>query len=64
MRSSILVRYIIGGYTWLRYFWGLAASYLSYIHFEQLAGGDTTDSILGMIFVTWCIVKLDCYVTF
>ena len=43
---------------------GLAISYISDIRFEQLSVGDTTECRLGIISVTWCIVKLDCYVTF
>ena len=38
-------------------------SYLSYIPFEQLDYGYTTECIFGMKFFTWCIVKLYCYVT-
>ena len=30
--------------------------YISDIKFELLADGDKTECILGMIFVTWCIV--------
>ena len=41
---------------------GIDASYLSDIHFERLSAGDTTECRLGMIFFTWCIVKLYCYV--
>ena len=37
--------------------------YLSYIPFERLGDGYTTEFILGMRFFTWCIVKLYCYVT-
>ena len=64
MRASILVRYVIGSDIWLHGFGNISASYLSDIHFERLAYGYTTDSIIGMIFVVWCIFKLDCYVTF
>ena len=42
---------------------GIYVYYLSYIPFERLDYGYTTECILEMIFVTWCIVKLDCYVT-
>ena len=61
--ASTLVRYVIGGETWLRDFGGLAISYLSDIQFEQIYYGDTTECILGMIFFTWCIVKLYFYFT-
>ena len=63
MMVSILVRYSIGRETRLNDFGGITASYLSEIHIEQLDAGDTTECTLGMIFVTWCIFKLDCYVT-
>ena len=55
---------MIGGETWLHNFGGISLSYLSYIYYEQLAYGYTTDCVIGMRFGTWCIVKLDCYVTF
>ena len=42
---------------------GIYVYYLSYIPFERLDYVYTTECILGMRFVTWCIVKLDCYVT-
>ena len=42
---------------------GIYASYLSYIPFELIYDGYTTECSLGMRFVSWCIVKLDCYVT-
>ena len=41
MMASILVRYIIGGETWLNGFGVIYASYLSDIQFEQLSAGDT-----------------------
>ena len=41
----------------------MVVSYLSDIHFERFSAGDTTESRLSMIFFTWCIVKLYCYVT-
>ena len=44
-------------------FRGGPVSYLSYITFERLYDGYTTECILGMIFFTWCVVKLDFYVT-
>ena len=58
------MRCIIGGETWLHNLGRLAVFYLSDIYFEQLAAGYTTEIIIGMIFFTWCIVKLYCYVTF
>ena len=41
---------------------GISISYISYIPFERLDYGYTTECRLGMRFVTWCIVKLYCYV--
>ena len=63
MRAYILVSQIIDGETWLHGLGGRSVSYLSYIPFEQLDDGYTTECILWMIFVTWFIVKLDFYVT-
>ena len=60
MRVYILVIYVIDGYTWLYGLVGVAASYLSYIPFEQLDDGYPTEFRLGMRFFTWCIVKLYC----
>ena len=34
-----------------------------YTYSLKKSSGDTTECILGMIFVTWCILKLDFYVT-
>ena len=48
----------------LNYLWDIASLYMSYIPFQWLASGDTTECRLGMIFITCCIVKLDCYVDF
>ena len=62
--DPILVRFIISRETWLNNFGGLAVSYISDIHFERLAAGDTTECRLGITFFTWCILKLYCYVTF
>ena len=62
MRSYILVSYVIVDEAWLHYFGGISASYISDIYFDKLPSGDTTESRLRMIFVTWCIVKLDCYI--
>ena len=59
-----MVRYVIGRETWFHDFGGFAASYISEIHFERLAAGDTTECGLGMMFVNWCIVTLYCYVNF
>ena len=61
-RDYILVSYVIDGETWLHDSGEIYVSYLSYIPFEWLDDGYTTECRLGMIFVTWCIVKLDCYV--
>ena len=63
MRAYILVSNIVCGETWLHDLGVIYVSYISYIPFEQLDYGYTTKFILGMRFVTWCIVKLDCYVT-
>ena len=43
---------------------GLNDSYYSDKTFERLDDEYTTEFILGMIFVTWCIVKLYFHVTF
>ena len=51
MRASILVMYVISGEAQLYDLGGLSASYISYIHFERLADGKTTESRLGMIFL-------------
>ena len=64
MRASSLARYVIVGETWLNDFGGLSASYFSDIHFERLADGYTIECRLGIIFVTWCIAKLNCHVNF
>ena len=64
MSASIFVRYVINKEIWLHYFLGHYVYYVSYIYFELLAAGDTTECILGMIFVNWCIVKLNCIVDF
>ena len=63
MREYILVSYLIDGETWLHGLGGLAVYYLSSTPFEILDDGYTTKFRLGMVFVTWCIFKLDCYVT-
>ena len=56
------MRYVIVREIWLHDFGRLAVSCLSDTQFKQLAAGDTTEFILGMVFSTWCIVKLDFYV--
>ena len=56
------MRHVINGEKWLHYLGGIVASYLSDIHVERLAARDTTECRLGMIFFTWCIVELDCFV--
>ena len=62
-RAYILVSHIIDGETWLNNLGGIFVSYISYITFERLDNGYTTECRIGMIFFTWCIVKLDCYIT-
>ena len=62
MRAYILVIHVTDGETWLHDLGVIYVSYISNIPFEQLDYGYTTKFILGMRFVTWCIVKLDCYV--
>ena len=54
---------VIDGDTWLHDLGGIYVSYISYIPFERLDDGYKTECRIGMRFVTWCIVKLDCYVT-
>ena len=63
MRVYILASHVIDGETQLHALGGIYVSYLSYIPFEQIDDGYTTECRLGMIFVIWCIFKLDCYVT-
>ena len=55
--------YVIYRGTWLHDLGGLAFSYILDIPFERLDGGYTTEFRIGMVFFTWCIIKLDCYVT-
>ena len=63
LREYNLVSRVIDGETWFHDLGGLVVYYLSDIQFEQLDDGYTTEFILGVIFVTWCIVNLDYYVT-
>ena len=63
MRAYILVIHVIDGETWFHDLGGISASYLSYIPFERLDDVYTTECRLGTRFFTWCIMKLDCYVT-
>ena len=63
IRAYILVSHVIFGNTWLHDLGGIYVSCLSYIPCERLDDGYTTECRLGMIFVTWCIVKLYFYVT-
>ena len=63
MRVYILVNHVIDGETSLHELEGLDVSYHSYTSFEKLDNEYTTDCRLGIIFVTWCIVKLYCHVT-
>ena len=62
MRAYILVSSVIDGETWLNDLGGLYVSYLSDIHFGQLYDGCTTECRIGMLFFTWCVIKLNCYV--
>ena len=59
MRASILVRYVISGEKWLHDFGGISVFYLSGIQFEQLVCLDSTECRPKIIFVSWCIIKLD-----
>ena len=54
---------IIDGETWFRDLGGLDVSYHSETPFGRLDYRYTTECILGMIFVTWCIVNIYCHVT-
>ena len=63
MRTYFLVSHVIDGETQLHDLGGISVSYLSYIPFELLDDGYTNECRIGMIFVTWCIFKLYCYVT-
>ena len=63
MREYNLLSCVIDGDTRLHDLGGFCDSYLSEIPFEKLYYGYTTECRLGMIFVTWCIVKLDFYIT-
>ena len=63
MRAYILVSYAINVETQFRDLGWISVSYLSDIPFEQLDDGYTTECKIVMRFVTWCIFKLDCYVT-
>ena len=58
-----MVSRVIDGEIWLHDLGGIGVSYHSDTPFEQLDDGYTTECILGMIFVTWCIVKLYFHVT-
>ena len=55
--------HVIYGETYLNNLGGVSVSYTSYIPIERIAYGYKTECRLWMRFVTWCIVKLDCYVT-
>ena len=63
MRVYILVIHVIDGETLFHDLGDIYVSYLSYIPFERLDDRYTTECRLGIRIVTWCIVKLDCYVT-
>ena len=58
MRVYILVSFIFDGETWLHDLGGLDVHYHSETHVELLDDGYTTECRLGMIFFTWCVVKL------
>ena len=55
--------HVIDGVTWLYGLGGIDVYYNSDTPFERLDDGYITECILGMIFVTWCIVKLYFHVT-
>ena len=63
MRAYILVGRVINGEKWLHDLGGIYVYYFSYIPFERLDYGYKTECIIRMRFFTWCILKLDCYVT-
>ena len=63
IRGYIFVSHVIDGETWLHDLGGGSVSCLSYIPFERIDCGYTTECRLWMRVFTWCIVKLDCYVT-
>ena len=63
IRAYILVIRVINGDTWLHDLGGLDVSYYSDTPFERLDDGYTAEYKIGVIFVTWCIVKLYCHVT-
>ena len=54
---------VIDGETWFHDLGVLDVSYNLDTPFEQLDDGYTTECRIGIIFVTWCIVKLYCHVT-
>ena len=54
-----MVSYVINGDTWLHDLGVIVVYYLSYIPFEQLDDGYTTECRLRMRCVTCLIVKLD-----
>ena len=58
MRSYILVSHVINGGTLLNYLGGVDVSYHSDTPFEELDDGYTTECRLGLIFFTWCMLKL------
>ena len=57
-----MVGRVIDGETWLHDLVGIDVLYHSDTPFERLGDGYTTECILGVIFVTWCIVKLYCHI--
>ena len=62
MKAKFFVSRVIDKEKWLHYLGGGYVSYISYIPFERLDDGYKTECRLGVIFVTWCIVKLYFYV--
>ena len=58
----MLVSHVIYGETWLHDLGGISVSYNSETPYERLDDGYTTECRPGMIFFTWCIVKLYCNV--
>ena len=63
MKMYILVSRVIDGEIQLHDLGDISVSYLSFTPFGLLDDGYTTQFRLGMRFVTWCIFKLDYYVT-
>ena len=62
MRVYTFVSYVIDGETWFYDLGGLAVYYLLDTFFEWPDDGYTTECRLGIRFLTWCVIKLYCYV--